>query len=52
MDTVVCLTLAKRETVSGQFGGYLTNKPEILDGFDTVDILMVAVTYFASANSN
>ena len=24
MDTVVCLTLAKWETVSGQFGGYLT----------------------------
>jgi transposase-like protein len=23
MDTVVCLTLAKWETVSGQFGGYL-----------------------------
>ena len=22
-DTVVCLTLAKWETVSGQFGGYL-----------------------------
>ena len=25
IDTVVCLTLAKWETVSGQFGGYLTN---------------------------
>ena len=24
IDTVVCLTLAKWETVSGQFGGYLT----------------------------
>jgi hypothetical protein len=24
MDTVVCLTLDKWETVSGQFGGYLT----------------------------
>jgi hypothetical protein len=24
MDTVVCLTLAKWETVSGRFGGYLT----------------------------
>jgi TPP-dependent 2-oxoacid decarboxylase len=24
MDTVVCLTLAKWVTVSGQFGGYLT----------------------------
>jgi len=23
MDTVVCLTLDKWETVSGQFGGYL-----------------------------
>jgi hypothetical protein len=25
IDTIVCLTLAKWETVSGQFGGYLTN---------------------------
>jgi hypothetical protein len=25
IDTVVCLTLAKWETVSGQFGGYLMN---------------------------
>src|SRR5262245_57752434 len=25
-DTVVCLTLAKWETVSGRFGGYLTTK--------------------------
>jgi hypothetical protein len=24
IDTVVCLPLAKWETVSGQFGGYLT----------------------------
>ena len=24
-DTVACLTLAKWETVSSQFGGYLTN---------------------------
>ena len=24
IDTLVCLTLAKWETVSGQFGGYLT----------------------------
>ena len=24
IDTVVCLTLAKWETVSGQFGGYLS----------------------------
>jgi hypothetical protein len=26
IDTVVCLTLDKWETVSGQFGGYLTTK--------------------------
>ena len=26
MNTVVCLTLAKWETVSGQFGGYLTDE--------------------------
>jgi hypothetical protein len=30
IDTVVCLTLAKWETVSGQFGGYLT--PHICEG--------------------
>jgi hypothetical protein len=29
IDTVVCLTLAKWETVSGQFGGYLNFKPAI-----------------------
>src|SRR5262245_31236437 len=27
IDTVVCLTLAKWETVSGQFGGYFTERP-------------------------
>src|SRR6266542_5921317 len=27
IDTVVCLTLDKWETVSGQFGGYLTAQP-------------------------
>jgi len=27
MDTVVCLTLDKWETVSGQFGGYLIVGP-------------------------
>jgi hypothetical protein len=27
IDTVVCLTLAKWETVSGRFGGYLTMRP-------------------------
>jgi hypothetical protein len=27
IDTVVCLTLAKWETVSGRFGGYLTLSP-------------------------
>jgi len=26
IDTVVCLTLAKWETVSGQFGGYLNKR--------------------------
>jgi hypothetical protein len=26
MDTVVCLTLDKWETVSGQFGGYLSEE--------------------------
>src|SRR6516162_2779179 len=28
IDTVVCLTLAKWETVSGRFGGYLTHGTE------------------------
>src|SRR6266487_4163463 len=28
IDTVVCLTLAKWETVSGRFGGYLTVKQQ------------------------
>jgi len=27
IDTVVCLTLAKWETVSGRFGGYLNQPP-------------------------
>jgi hypothetical protein len=26
IDTIVCLTLAKWETVSGQFGGYLSGE--------------------------
>ena len=30
IDTVVCLTLAKWETVSGQFGGYLSIEAETL----------------------
>src|SRR5499427_2566343 len=29
IDTVVCLTLAKWETVSGRFGGYLIRRGEI-----------------------
>ena len=29
INTVVCLTLAKWETVSGQFGGYLSDCAEI-----------------------
>jgi hypothetical protein len=31
IDTVVCLTLAKWETVSGRFGGYLTDAPQTLE---------------------
>jgi len=30
MDTIVCLTLAKWETVSGHFRGYLTMNMEML----------------------
>jgi hypothetical protein len=29
IDTVVYLTLAKWETVSGQFGGYLKNEADV-----------------------
>jgi hypothetical protein len=32
IDTVVCLTLAKWETVSGQFGGYLSAGPNASSG--------------------
>jgi hypothetical protein len=32
IDTVVCLTLAKWETVSGQFGGYLNTGKFTIDG--------------------
>jgi len=31
-DTIVCLTLAKWETASGQFGGYLTWLEQVLGG--------------------
>src|SRR6516165_10069446 len=39
IDTVVCLTLAKWETVSGQFGGYLSPKVVIIvaDAADGAD---------------
>src|SRR6266545_8334806 len=37
IDTVVCLTLAKWETVSGQFGGYLTRLVAWLAHGDTGD---------------
>jgi len=40
IDTVVCLTLAKWETVSGRFGGYLTSRPGFTAGL------------FAARNSN
>ena len=32
IDTVVCLTLANRETASGQFGGCLTWLEQVLGG--------------------
>ena len=32
IDTVVCLTLAKWETVSGQFGGYLKEQTSKQEG--------------------
>jgi hypothetical protein len=33
IDTVVCLTLAKWETVSGRFGGYL-RRPSLARSLD------------------
>src|SRR5215472_474588 len=44
--TVVCLTLAKWETVSGQFGGYLTHRS--LPRLQTKAVLAVALA--AAAN--
>jgi hypothetical protein len=38
IDTVVCLTLAKWETVSGQFGGYLIEIDDALAIAEGVDI--------------
>src|SRR6516162_4287600 len=37
IDTVVCLTLAKWETVSGRFGGYLTTLLEVVEGSTNID---------------
>ena len=37
IDTVVCLTLAKWETVSGHFGGYLTTYVETFTRRATMD---------------
>src|SRR5215831_11984755 len=34
IDTVVCLTLAKWETVSGRFGGYLSQRHALLEDRD------------------
>src|ERR1700730_3837530 len=34
IDTVVCLTLAKWETVSGRFGGYLKKPAEVAGSAD------------------
>jgi hypothetical protein len=41
IDTVVCLTLAKWETVSGRFGGYLTAMAT-----HTLTVLTLARRYF------
>src|SRR5436190_24092666 len=41
IDTVVCLTLAKWETVSGQFGGYLR---VIDEGRDIIIVVVVIVS--------
>src|SRR5690349_13901632 len=36
IDTVVCLTLVKWETVSGQFGGYLKNTVDVVSFVDVL----------------
>lgn len=39
IDTVVCLTLAKWETVSGRFGGYLSSVwTHIAESKDTIEV--------------
>jgi hypothetical protein len=40
IDTVVCLTLAKWETVSGQFGGYLTSFSAVSQSADTITVTL------------
>jgi len=50
IDTVVCLTLAKWETVSGEFGGYLIapvpeNPEMILIRPDPTDLVVPAGRY-------
>jgi class 3 adenylate cyclase len=36
IDTIVCLTLAKWETVSGRFGGYLKRRFAVILAADVV----------------
>src|SRR6266511_1393236 len=51
IDTVVCLTLAKWETVSGQFGGYL-KKPFAVSKFEvTWDAWDACVKYDGCAEN-
>jgi hypothetical protein len=42
IDTVVCLTLAKWETVSGRFGGYLNVRTEPRREWTAVQFLALA----------
>src|SRR5262252_1154160 len=45
IDTVVCLTLAKWETVSGRFGGYLSFPAEVAKGAAGLPALSIQKVY-------
>src|SRR5262249_30229842 len=40
IDTVVCLTLAKWETVSGRFGGYLTDRSATAELYEALFLFL------------
>jgi hypothetical protein len=50
IDTVVCLTLAKWETVSGQFGGYFNSNDFPPNGTQIVTSLLQPERRFCDQN--